>query len=340
MKRRSFLAAGAAATAYPLIGSMSGAGRLMAQEQGRLVFLTPQGFSLAFATVMYGKSGGFFAAEGLDVHVEGGRGAAQSIQLVAAGQVNAGRTGGANYMVARTENNAPVLAFATIAQVSPFFMISPQANPITEPEDYIGKVVGMASLGGSMEATLDLMLRRNGLNPAEVQRERVADTPAGFGLIEAGRLNGFFGNVSTTTRLLAQADLDISAAPVRDGIPGQVYVATEEDLANRRDEYVAFMRGCYNAIQDIVARGDDLAPVIESMRGEFDIPGSENTDVAVSDLRGNSELWLTNGAENALRCDPEQWDSAVDLLVEAGSLSRRPDVALYTNEIWDAANGS
>ncbi len=338
MKRRNFLAAGAAAASYPLIAPGMGIGRLMAQETGRMMFLTPQGFSLAFSTVMYGRTGGFFAAEGLDVHVEGGRGAAQSIQLVAADQVQAGRTGGANYMVARVENNAPVLAFATIAQVSPFFMISPSEDPILEPEDYVGKVVGMASLGGSMEATLDLMLRRNNLNPADVRRERVADTPAGFGLIEAGRLNGFFGNVSTTTRLLAQEDLSISASPVRDGIPGQVYVATEENLENRRAEFVAFTRGCYNAIQDIASRGRDLAPVIESMRSEFDIPGSDNLEVATEDLYANSQLWLTNGVENALRCDPEQWAEAVNLLVEAGSLSGQPEIPLYTNDIWDEAN--
>lgn len=338
MKRRNFLAAGAAAASYPLIAPGLGIGRVMAQGTGRMMFLTPQGFSLAFSTVMYARTGGFFAAEGLDVHVEGGRGAAQSIQLVAANQVQAGRTGGANYMVARVENDAPVLAFATIAQVSPFFMISPSDNPILEPEDYIGKVVGMASLGGSMEATLDLMLRRNDLNPADVRRERVADTPAGFGLIEAGRLNGFFGNVSTTTRLLAQPDLSISASPVRDGIPGQVYVATEENLENRRAEFVAFTRGCYNAIQDIAARERDLAPVIESMRTEFDIPGSDNLEVAIDDLYANSRLWLTNGVENALRNDPDQWAEAVDLLVEAGSLSRRPEAALYTNDIWDEAN--
>lgn len=338
MNRRNFLAAGAAAASYPLIAPGLGIGRVMAQGTGRMMFLTPQGFSLAFSTVMYARTGGFFAAEGLDVHVEGGRGAAQSIQLVAADQVQAGRTGGANYMVARVENDAPVLAFATIAQVSPFFMISPSDNPILEPEDYIGKVVGMASLGGSMEATLDLMLRRNDLNPADVRRERVADTPAGFGLIEAGRLNGFFGNVSTTTRLLAQPDLSISASPVRDGIPGQVYVATEENLENRRAEFVAFTRGCYNAIQDIAARERDLAPVIESMRTEFDIPGSDNLEVAIDDLYANSRLWLTNGVENALRNDPDQWAEAVDLLVEAGSLSRRPEAALYTNDIWDEAN--
>lgn len=336
MKRRDFLNSAAAFAASAM--AVSGAGQVLAQGRGRMTFMTPQGYSLSFSTVMYGVTGGFFEAEGIDVTVEGGRGAAQTVQLTAARQVEAGRTGGANYMVARNENNAPVIAFATIAQVSPFFMISPASDPIDTPEAFLNRTVGMASLGGSMEATLDLMLRRNGLNPSLVRRERVADTPAAFGLIEARRLDGFFGNVSTTTRLIGQG-LPINAMAVRDGIPGQVYVAHETDLQERRDDYVRFMRGCYAAIQDMVAHGDDLEPVIASMRTRFDIPGSDNTEVAVEDLKGNRALWTAMGVENALRCIPEEWEGAEALLREAGSLSSPATRPFYTNDIWDRIAG-
>ena len=332
MKRRDFMTSAAALAASA--SALSVAGTVMAQGAGRMTFMTPQGFSLSFSTVMYGVTGGFFEAEGIDVTVEGGRGAAQTVQLAAARQVEAGRTGGANYMVARNENDAPVIAFATIAQVSPFFMISPADDPIDSPEAFLERTVGMASLGGSMEATLDLMLRRNGLDPAQVRRERVADTPAAFGLIEAGRLDGFFGNVSTTTRLVGQG-LPINAMAVRDGIPGQVYVAHEDELSERQDDYASFLRGCYAAIQDMVARGDDLEPIIDSMRTRFDIPGSDNTEVAIEDLKGNRDLWTANGAENALRCIPEEWESAEALLREAGSLTSPSTRPFYTNDIWN-----
>jgi ABC-type nitrate/sulfonate/bicarbonate transport system substrate-binding protein len=336
LKRRQFLQSAAALTTGSL-GLGMGLGQVFAQETGRMVFLTPQGFSLAFSAIMYGQSGGYFAEEGLDVHVEGGRGAAQTIQLVAAQQVDVSRTGGANYMIARVEQSAPVVAIATIAQTSPFFMISPEAAPIVDPQDYVGRTLGMASLGGSMEATLDLMLRRNGIDPAEVRRERIADTPAGYGMIEAGRLDGFFGNVSTATRLQAEG-LPITIEPLRDGIPGQVYVVNDDTLTNRADELTAFMRGAYRAIQDMVERGDDLGPVIESMRSQFDIPGSDDTEVAIADLKGNRDLWVANGAENALRNDPEQWDEGEALLRAAGSLQSETELDLYTNAIWDAAN--
>lgn len=334
MKRRTFLSMAGAASAAAMTGSLMSAGRVFAQGNGQMTFLTPQGYTLAFADILYAQSGGFYAAEGLDVHVEGGRGAAQTIQLVAARQVDVARTGGANYMVARTETAAPVLAIATIAQVSPFFIISDNTNPIVDPADYIGKTVGMASLGGSMEATLDLMLRRNGLNPAEVRRERVADTPTGFGLIEAGRLDGFFGNVSTATQLGAQG-LPITIVPLRDGIPGQVHVAHQDDVQNRPEELAAFIRATYNAIQDILAHQDDLTPVIQSMAGAFDIPGADDLPVAISDLQGNIALWTENGAENVLRNDPDQWAEGERLLRDAGQITTDFDGPLYTNEFWD-----
>jgi len=336
MLRRDLLIKGSALGALPLVSSTFVPGLVRAQEAGNLIFVTPFGYSLSFSAVMYGQAGGFYAEEGLDVHVEGGRGAAQAVQLVAADQAGAARTGGANYMIARVENDAPVQAFATIAQDSPFFIISPNSAPIVAPSDFVGRTVGMASLGGSMEATLNLMLQRNEIDPAEVNRERVADTPAAFGLIEAERLDGFFGNVSTATRLLAEG-YDINASPVDDGIPGQVYVASDEDIANNADQLVAFTRGTYRAIQDILGRGEDLEPVIATMRDQYDIPGSEETEVAVQDLYANSRLWIRHGEDQALRCNPEHWAEGEALLRQAGLITSEADQPLYTNAIWDRA---
>jgi len=83
MKRREFLgsAAAAAATLLPLPGVMP---IVHAQEKGKLTFLTPSSFSLAFSPVLYASAAGFFAKEGLDLKVEAGRGAAQVVQLTAA----------------------------------------------------------------------------------------------------------------------------------------------------------------------------------------------------------------------------------------------------------------
>ena len=245
MNRRKFLvySAGAmGAMSLPLTSSVA-----FAKATGTYTYLTPFTLSLAFAPVLYASASGDFDKLGVNVKVEVGRGAGQAIQLVAAKQVQAERTGGANYLAARAQDNSDVLAFGTVSQISPFVVVSSESHPIRDVKELAGKVVGVASFGGSMEATLNLMLAKAGVDAKSVRRERVADGPASFAMVEAGRIAAFFGNASTVSRLHAAA-LPLVALPVDDGVPGQVYVASEADLVSNREQHVAFLQGTRNAI--------------------------------------------------------------------------------------------
>ena len=338
MKRREFLgsAAAAAATLLPLPGLVS---VVHAQGKGKLTFLTPASFSLAFSPVLYASVSGYFAKEGLDLKVEAGRGAAQVVQLTAAQQVQTGRTGGANYMIARVNSNAPVIAIATIAQRSPFAVISSKDAPISKPEDLAGKTIGVQSAGGSMEATLDLMLMRSKIDPKSVRRERVADSAASFGMIQSKRVQGFLGNASSAIRLTAQ-NFPVSTMQMDDGVPGQVYVAEEAELAANKDAYVAFLRAAYRSAQELIAMDDAaLQKAVALMRTKYDIPGSDNTPIALADMRANRELWTTANPKQVLRSNEAQWTEGESLLRQAGLLKQPTTKPLYTNEIWEAANG-
>ena len=333
MNRRKFLvySAGAVgAMSLPLTSTVA-----FAKATGTYTYLTPFTLSLAFAPVLYASASGDYDKLGVNVKVEVGRGAGQAIQVVAAKQVEAGRTGGANYLAARAQDNSDVLAFATVSQISPFVVISSESHPIRDVKELEGKVVGVASFGGSMEATLNLMLAKAGVNPESVRRERVADGPASFAMVEAGRIAAFFGNASTVSRLRAE-NLPLVSMHVDDGVPGQVYVAREEDLASNREQHVAFLQGARNAILAMAEMDDaQLLEVIRTIARRYDVPGIEKEDIALSDLKGNRELWIAHGKENVLRNVPEQWDEATQLLQGAG-LMKATSRQLYTNAIWES----
>ena len=76
--RRSFLA-GSAAASILLPGAAA------AQQRAKVKYLTPFGYLIGFGETMYADTGGFFAKEGLDVEIEGGRGSAMSVQQVMGG---------------------------------------------------------------------------------------------------------------------------------------------------------------------------------------------------------------------------------------------------------------
>ncbi|VCU71668.1 NMT1/THI5 like protein [Pigmentiphaga humi] len=338
MKRRDFLYSTATAALSTLPGFLPVVHAQSPAARGALTFLTPAALSLAYAPVMYGAVAGLFAKEGLDMRIDAGRGGAQILQLAAARQVDMARTGGINYLMARVDGQAPVIAFGTVAQRSPFAVISPRDAPLLTPEALAGKTIGLQSAGGSMEAALDLMLLRARIDGKALRRARVVDSPASISMIESRRVDGFLANTSTAANLVAQGH-PVAVMKIDDGVPGQVFVAEESMLAANRAGYVAFMHAIYLSTQALIAMDDaGLRKAIELMRARFDVPGARLMPVALADLRANRELWLTSDPRHVLRNDEKRWADAEQLLRQAGLLKSPSTRAPYTNDIWDAAN--
>ena len=299
-------------------------------------FITPFSLSLAFAPVIYADAAGYYADEGLAMNLQAGKGAALAAQMTIAGQMDSGRTGGTNYIVSRVNNDAPLISIATIAQRSPFFLISSKRNPVKSIADLEGRTVGMASLGGSMEGTLDLMMSHAGASPDKVEKVKVADSAASFALIEADRAGAFIGNTSSMINAKAASD-DVAVMPIDDGMPGQVYVARPDMIAEHPEKFIAFLRATHRAALEIVT-AEDLVPILKVIGKEHDVSGLSNMETAQQDLRTNSENWASRGNDNILRNIPDVWASAVDLLSGAGLIDRKvPATELYTNDLLDKA---
>jgi NitT/TauT family transport system substrate-binding protein len=330
--RRHFLGSTAAGMAF-----VSAGGRSLAQGN-TFRFMTPFSFSLSFSSVLYGEAAGYYEAEGLDMEIVAAKGAAMAAQMVLADQMDSSRTGGTNYIISKVENAVPLISIATIAQLSPFFVISAAENPVDTVADLEGRTVGMASLGGSMESTLDLLMLGSGLSPEKVNKVKVADSAASFALIEGGRAGAFIGNTSSMIQA-HNAREGVRSIPMDDGMPGQVYVAREDDIEQNADKYVAFLRATHKAAAE-VSTADDLTPVLEAIAGKFGVNGLKDMETAKADLAANARNWAAKGQENLLRNIPEVWDNAVELLSGAGLIASKPDPkSLYTNTLLEKALG-
>ncbi|OWJ77164.1 MULTISPECIES: ABC transporter substrate-binding protein [Haematobacter] len=331
LSRRGFLCATGAA-------ALLATGTSAFAQSTDFSFIAPFSFSLAFGDVLYADAMGFYRDEGLNFKAEAGKGASFAAQMVIAKQMSAGRTGGTNFIQSRVDNGAPLLSIATIAQLSPFYIISSKENPVRSMEDLEGRTVGMASLGGSMEGTLDLLMRSGGHSPETVKRVKVADTGASYALIQAGRAGAFIGNTSSMITALA-ATGDAVAIPMDDGMPGQVYVAHDEDVAANPDKFVAFLRATHRAALTIAQTPkEELDPIIDRIATRFDVLGTADRGAAREDLYANAQNWIAKGSENVLRNVPEVWANAVSMLGEAGMIKKPVDpTSLYTNALLDRA---
>ena len=313
------------------------AGLVRADAPGKLTFITPQRLLISFAEVMVAAGNGRFREHGLEVTVEGGASAPQAMQQVLAAQAEIGRTGGIT-LVNAVAKGMPVMAIGTIAHGSIFYVVSAKSNPVNTPRDFVGGTIGVISQGGPADATLDAMLIAENIDPKQIERQVVADNAGSFGLVAAGRIKAFIASVDSVQRARA-AGADIVAFNTQKymPLPGQIYVATNEAIAVRETDFVAFLKGVRAGIDDIV-KDQDLRHTLGVLE-QFSVEGLDDKATAASVLRANQELWFSAGPDNVLRNVPENWTKGVALAAKAGFGQAVPNDKLFTNRFVDKALG-
>lgn len=309
-----------------------------ARAQGvAMTYVAPFSFILAFADVLHAEAGGFFEREGLKVTIEQARGSSMALQQVVAGNALLSRTGGVDHVKAVVGQNAPAISVGTIAQASPFFVISHADRPIRGPSDMKGKTIGILSQGGATDNLLDIMLVQSGLKPDDVKKELAGNSVGGFALIERGRLDAYITSVGPVVALREQGakavfwNTDLHAP-----VPGQVYIASREQAARNGDSVVRFLRAVRKSAEDMFADAD-LSRTLDRL-AKFEIAEARDRRVAALTLREDMKGWVSRGRENMLRNGPAEWAKAVELMAAVGIVPKGSDpTRLYTNEYVDLA---
>ena len=338
MPRREFLrrTAGGAAALGAAGLTLQVASRSAGAAPISFTFVTPFGFLVGYAPVLVAKNGGFFEKQGLDVTIYGGRGAAMAVQQVLSGQALLSRTGGVDLIKAVANTKAPLVSVGVIDQGSPFYVVSKAGKEIKNPKDMVGKTVGIVSKGGAVENLLDIMLINNGIDPKDVPRQVVGNSPGAFGLIDQGRIDCYIISVGSVVALrLAGTAIHAWNTDEHAPIPGQVYVTSREDAEKQPDTIVKFLRALLQSI-DFIANDKALGKTFDLMKS-FEIAEMKDLKVAAEALKAEFALWDEAGAQYRLRHIPEKWQTAVDLMAKAKMIEPAKADVFYTNSFIDKA---
>ncbi|MBV9983947.1 ABC transporter substrate-binding protein [Bradyrhizobium sp.] len=119
------------------------------------------------APFYYGKAKGLYAAEGIDLEVQEGRGSAATTQAVAAKTADFGYVDVPTMMRAAVKG-APVIATGVLLQTSPMSVMSLVEKNIRKPEDLKGKTVAITP-ADSMTQIWPLFLKKTGLKESDFQ---------------------------------------------------------------------------------------------------------------------------------------------------------------------------
>jgi len=124
-----------------------------------------------FAGFYTAEQKGFYENNGIDITINPGGIDFPAVQMVASGGEQFGVTGGDQIILAR-DKGVPIVAIAVIYRESPFVLFALEESGITEPNDFVGKNVGV-KLGGNEELTYRAMMMGAGVDTSLVNEQPV-----------------------------------------------------------------------------------------------------------------------------------------------------------------------
>jgi NitT/TauT family transport system substrate-binding protein len=278
--------------------------------------------TLSFSPELVATCAGFFEDNGLSVTFESAQGSAQATNLLIAGQGLLARPGDIHAIQSMAGAGAPMVMVGTTTKDGTIRIVSAEQDPLEQPEDFEGKIIGLPSVGGTSEQTVDIMLADAGIDPASVERQVTGLAPGVFDLVTAGRIAGYLVSLDTALSLQAQRPEAVLMNPTADLDAGTLqYAVAQESVEDpERSEqirrYLAAIADAMRFMRDDEANG--FQETMDCIAGDFEVPALADPAVAQEALSTYVAGWFLDGDENLLRTDPEQWTGAYEEMVNAG----------------------
>ena len=210
---------------------------------------------------------GFFAAEGLEVTLQSGRGSSDAITKLASGTADVGVAGIAALMTAVAESNAPVKAVMSIYSKGPDAIFTVKGSGVNTLKDVTGKTVATATFSSS-NALWPVMQQNLSIDPAQVKLLKV-DPSTLAPLLAQGKVDATINWITVAPlfeRVLKQAGKELVVLPwSSQGLEGYGWSVMASD-------------------KFIKERPEVLARVLKVLRKSFDY-ALNNPDAAAADLK-------------------------------------------------------
>lgn len=245
-----------------------------------------------FAGEYFADSKGYYKEAGFpEVNlIAGGPGGASAETMVLSGKALVGTSSPVGVAPVILNEGAPLKIIGTTYQKNPFTIVSLAGNPITKPDDLIGKKIGVQA--GVNETLFDALLQVNNIDAGKVTKVPVQYDPQP--LIN-GDVEGFFAYLTNEVLTLELGGHSTAVLPFADnGLPfiAESFVTTEDAIKDRRAELKAFLLASIKGWKDAVADseesarlavevyGKELGLSMDKERGQAE---AQNTKLIVSD---------------------------------------------------------
>lgn len=232
LNRRSFLAAGAAASTFPWMPRAARASTPLTMQAAWINDAEFAGYFLAMDE-------GYYAEEGLDLtYLSGGPDVIPESTIIA-GRADLALTTPDTTIKAIAEQGAPFKIIGAQYQKNPIGIVSLASNPILSPADMVGKTIAVPPVN---TISVEAMLAMNGIDRSSVNIVPYAydPTPLIRGEIDASL--DFTTNVPYTISTMGEEAVSFLLYDFGYTIYNDTVVVTEDTLASKRAELVGWLR--------------------------------------------------------------------------------------------------
>ncbi|WP_417742071.1 ABC transporter substrate-binding protein [Salipiger sp.] len=205
--------------------------------------------SVQFGGSYIAQDKGYWSDNGLEVSLLPGGPNAPVEPPVVAGTALVGISA-ADYTAAAVNQGAPFKIIGVAMQKNPFAIASLAENPVTSPADLVGKKIGMAL------ANMPVLEALCAINDVDIDQIEVVPTQYDPAPLVQGQVDCLLCWATDLPVAMEIQGIDNVTMLLADhgyAVHSQTYIATEDSLANRRDELVALMKGEVMGWQDYKA---------------------------------------------------------------------------------------
>jgi NitT/TauT family transport system substrate-binding protein len=285
------------------------------------------------APFYYGKAKGIYAADGIDLEIQEGRGSAATTQAVAAKTADFGYVDVPTMMRAAIKG-APVIATGVLLQATPMSVMGFVDKNIRKPEDLKGKTVAITP-ADSITQIWPLFLKRTGLKESEFQTV-AGDAQTKLNAVINGQADVLLGYVMDQSMKIKDATgkdvypikfADSGIHLVSSGIiANSDYVKTHGDLVRR------FMAATTKAVE--AAEKDSKAAAQSILDAN---PKGGKIETLTQGFELTIPLYRTpeTKGKRPFQVTDQNMADSINLMVEYGGLDAKAKdnpKAFYTNE--------
>jgi len=276
----------------------------------------------------YGKERGFYAAEGIDLTINEGRGSANTVQVVAAGSDTFGLADSSS-VITTAAKGADIKSVMSLLNSTGYSVVSLAETGIRSPKDLEGKRLAV-SPGDPLGSLFQALAQSNQLDMSKISMVQVDPAAKVVAVLEK-RADGLLGGADDQYFLIKQRGLNPAALRYADhgaNIVGMTIVTRTDLIKSKPDLVRRFVRATIKSWEE--SKKNPGAAVDAALKAKPDLNRQSTLDQMMVDFElldsPNSKGRIGWGAQR-------DWDDTIDLLKKYRDLKTdQPWTTFHTNE--------